>query len=551
MTENRYLNWLSCPGMPEELKKELRSMDQKTIRDCFCRNLEFGTGGLRGVLGAGTNRMNVYTVLKATKGLAHYLLGRYSAPVCVIGYDSRIHSFDFTLITAAALAELGITVWIFPRLEPTPMLSFAVRHLSASAGIMITASHNPSRFNGYKVYGSDGCQITSHDADQIMEEISRQPELSDSLPDFSLYRDSGLIRQVLPETIEAYYQAVLSLRVGQMTSPLHVIYSPLNGTGNEPVREILSRIGQVRVDPVPEQELPDGQFPTCPVPNPEMPEAMSLLYRDTLSRKADFCFATDPDCDRLGVGVRLGDRIVPLSGNDVGILLLDYLCRRKALNPALPPVVVKTIVTTDMALPLCAKYGVEVRNVLTGFKYIGEQIGLLEKDGQLDRFLFGFEESCGYLSGTDVRDKDAVNAVLLLCGLASELKSQNRNLLDRLQELRSEFGCYVQRLLSYQFEGADGMDKMNAIMNSLRSRLSDANRFPLPLTGYTDYLQDNTGLPKSNVIEFRLAEEQKIIIRPSGTEPKLKVYLFARNQTQDQGEQSLDRLQAQMNNILK
>ena len=539
----KYDSWINCSAMTDELLSELRSMDKDQISDSFYRDLAFGTGGLRGVLGAGTNRMNLFTVMKATRGLASYLLGTYSDPSCAVSCDSRIHSRDFAELTAAVLAESGIKVWLYPELQPTPMLSFAVRHLSASAGVMITASHNPARFNGYKVYGADGCQITLEAAALIQKKISEQPDLSDSLPSFEKHLSEGTIRYITDETIEAYYQAVLSLRLRHSSERLHVVYSPLNGAGNVPVREIMKRLGNIRVEVVAEQELPDGRFPTCPYPNPEIREAMNLAIRKTVETGADLCFATDPDCDRMGAGVRVGNDVRLISGNDMGILMLDYLCRNRCPVPGeLPPVVVKTIVTTEMARALCDKYGLEMRNVLTGFKYIGEQIGMLESAGQRDRFLFGFEESYGYLSGTDVRDKDAVNAVLLLCDMAAGLREQGLTLLDRLQELRSEYGLYVQRLLTYEYEGEDGSRKMNSIMSALRAPLSGFTDDSMAGARRIDYQNDDTGLPKSDVLSFILSDDDQFIVRPSGTEPKLKAYLFTRAASEAEAEANLDRL---------
>jgi len=525
--------WLACPAMTEELRKELEGMDEASLHDSFYRNLTFGTGGLRGVLGAGTNRMNFFTVAKATRGLAEYLKEAFEQPSCAVSFDSRIHSEDFARLTAAVLAESGVSVWIYPRLQPTPMLSFAVRHLHTSAGIMITASHNPAKYNGYKVYGTDGCQITLEAAERTQHQIDHQPDLMDDLPDFEQYLSTGTIRWITEETIEAYYQAIAKLSVKPVSEPLHLVYSPLNGTGNVPVREMMKRMKNIRVNIVTEQELPDGRFPTCPYPNPEIREAMALAIRKTIETQADFCFATDPDCDRMGAGVRVGDEVHLISGNDMGILMLDFLCRNKKAVSSLPPVVVKTIVTTEMAAALCRKHGIELRNVLTGFKFIGEQIGLLEKDHTSDRFLFGFEESYGYLSGTDVRDKDAVNAALLLCELASDLKAQEKSMLDRLEELRREYGFFAQRLLTFEYEGEDGANRMAAIMKTLRT--SEGDR--------TDYLLDDTGLPKSDVIEFRLPNGNKWIVRPSGTEPKLKAYLFASAETQQAAEKELDILE--------
>ena len=533
--------WLACPAMTEELRKELDGMDEASLHDSFYRNLTFGTGGLRGVLGAGTNRMNFFTVAKATRGLAEYLKEAFELPSCAVSFDSRIHSEDFARLTAAVLAESGVSVWIYPRLQPTPMLSFAVRHLHTSAGIMITASHNPAKYNGYKVYGADGCQITLEAAERTQHHIDHQPDLTDDLPDFERYLSAGAIRWITDETIEAYYQAIAKLSVKPVSEPLHLVYSPLNGTGNVPVREMMKRMKNIRVEIVTEQELPDGRFPTCPYPNPEIREAMALSIRKTVETQADFCFATDPDCDRMGAGIRVGDEVQLISGNDMDILMLDFLCRNKKTASSLPPVVVKTIVTTEMAAALCRKHGIELRNVLTGFKFIGEQIGLLEKDHASDRFLFGFEESYGYLSGTDVRDKDAVNAALLLCELASDLKAQGKTMLDRLEELRREYGFFAQRLLTFEYEGEDGANRMAAIMKTLRT--GEGNK--------TDYLLDDTGLPKSDVIEFRQSDGNKWIVRPSGTEPKLKAYLFASAETRESAEKQLDVLEETVNTFCK
>ena len=544
-------NWLNCPAMTTELVNELTGMDDEALHDSFYRNLTFGTGGLRGVLGAGTNRMNLFTVAKATRGLAGYLKEAFENPSCAVSFDSRIHSEDFARLTAAVLAEEGVSVWIYPQLQPTPMLSFAVRHLHTDAGIMITASHNPAKYNGYKVYGADGCQITLEAAERTQHHIDAQPDLSDMLPDFEQYLSEGRIRYITEETIEAYYQAIGRLSVKPVTEPLHLVYSPLNGTGNVPVREIMKRMKNIQVEIVTEQEKPDGRFPTCPYPNPEIREAMELTIRKTIETGADFCFATDPDCDRMGAGVRNGNEVQLISGNDMGILMLDFLCRNKKANNPLPPVVVKTIVTTEMAAALCGRHGIELRNVLTGFKFIGEQIGLLEKENAADRFLFGFEESYGYLSGTDVRDKDAVNAALLLCEMASDLKAQGKTMLDRLQELRSEYGFFAQRLKTFEYEGEDGAKHMAAIMKALRQPMGSFEQGRLQEAGRTDYLLDDTGLPKSDVIEFRMRNGDKIVVRPSGTEPKLKAYLFARGENQANAEKALDGLEEMVDLLCK
>ncbi len=541
--QQKYEAWLAAPTMPEELLSDLKAMDAETITNSFYRDLAFGTGGLRGTLGAGTNRMNLFTVLKATLGLGRYLTETFPAPSCAVSFDSRIHSRDFAELTAAALASLGVRVWLYPQLQPTPMLSYAVRALHTSAGVMITASHNPAAFNGYKVYGPDGCQITLEAAKRIQAFIQAAPDLAETLPDFQEALSAGTVSYIPQETIEAYYQDIWKLRVQPCTEPLHVVYSPLNGTGNVPVREILCRLGNVRVSVVPEQEMPDGHFPTCPYPNPEIREAMGLAIAQTVQKQADFCFATDPDCDRMGAGVRVGNDVTLISGNDMGILMLDYLLRHRKAG-SFAPVVVKTIVTTEMAVALCEKYGAELRNVLTGFKFIGEQIGLLEKDGQADRFLFGFEESYGYLSGTDVRDKDAVNAALLLCEMAANLKAEGKTLLDRLEELRREFGFFGQRLLTFAYEGASGANRMTEIMENLRQPLSSFVSPVFRASVRTDYLRDETGLPASDVLAFSLPDDQKVIVRPSGTEPKLKAYLFARGRDQADAEQLLTALEA-------
>ncbi len=544
--------WLNHKGMPDELRSMLQGMSEQELGDSFYRDLAFGTGGLRGVLGPGTNRMNVYTVARATRGLGNYLLKTAEHPSCAVSCDSRIHSRDFAELTAAVLAEMGIKVYLYKTLMPTPMLSFAVRDLKCTAGVMITASHNPAKFNGYKVYGSDGCQITLEAAEAILSLIEKEPTLVDSLPDFEKALSSGTVEYITEDTIERYYACIDQLRITKSSEPLHVVYSPLNGTGNVPVREMLRRLGNIRVSVVPEQEMPDGNFPTAPYPNPEIREAMHLAIEQTIREKADLCFATDPDCDRLGAGVRRGDEVTLISGNDMGILLLDYVCGHRPAGGN--PVAVKTIVTTEMAVPVCRKYGVELRNVLTGFKFIGEQIGMLEKQGQRSRYVFGFEESYGYLSGTDVRDKDAVNAAVLVCEMAAFYKAQGKDLLARLDELRAEFGFYAQRLLTFQYEGEKGAGQMADIMTGLRAPLDDAKCFDEAAWQgcvRTDYLKDDTGLPKSDVLSFALKDGRKIIVRPSGTEPKLKAYLFASGKDQAEAEKQLDELEEMTNKRCK
>ena len=547
--QSQYEAWMACPAMPEELLNDLRQMDDAAKNDSFYRNLAFGTGGLRGVLGAGTNRMNLFTVLRATRGLGAYLKESVPSPSVALSCDSRIHSRDFVELTAAALAEMGIRVYLYPKLQPTPMLSFAVRHLHCSAGVMVTASHNPAKFNGYKVYGEDGCQITLEAADRITSCIERQPMLADRLPELQKYLENGTVTYITEDTIEAYYQQILTLQVHPCDTPLHVVYSPLNGAGNVPVREILRRMGNIRVEVVEEQEQPDGHFPTCPYPNPEIREAMNLAIRKCVETGADFCFATDPDSDRMGAGVRVGQDVVLISGNEMGVLMLDYLSRNRKPSSDLPPVAVKTIVSTNMADALCEKRGIELKNVLTGFKFICEQIHFLDEKHQTDRFLFGFEESYGYLSGTFVRDKDAVNAALLLCEMAANLKAEGKTLLDRLQELREEFGYYAQKTLTFQYEGQDGANRMQQIMSDLRKPLRDFDDPQVAGARRIDYLHEDTGLPRSDVIEFNLPNGQKFIVRPSGTEPKLKAYLFSRGQNQSAAQEALAALEPQVSKL--
>lgn len=548
MAKEDYQRWLAAENMPDELRSQLVRMDAEERSDSFYRELAFGTGGLRGVVGAGTNRMNVFTVSKATRGLGRYLLSEFEKPSCAVSFDSRIHSRDFAELTAAVLAEMGVAVCIYPRLMPTPMLSYAVRHEGCSAGVMITASHNPAKFNGYKVYGPDGCQITLKAADLILSYIGAEETLVDHLPSFQEQMARGMIRYIGDDLIQDYYQAIWKLRVHPTAQPLHIVYSPLNGTGNEPVREMLRRMGNIQVDVVKEQEKPHGCFPTAPYPNPEIREAMRLAIARTIETGADLCIATDPDCDRIGAGVRQGDEVTLISGNDMGVLLLDYVCsHRDAQAGEKPPVAVKTIVTTEMAVPICRKYGVELRNVLTGFKFIGEQIGLLEQEGHPERYIFGFEESYGYLSGTDVRDKDAVNAALLVCEMAANYRAQGMTLLDKLNQLRQEHGFYGQRLLTFQYEGERGAQQMAEIMQGLHAPMAQLEAEVLQTASRIDYLNDETGLPKSDVLSFQLQGGDKIIVRPSGTEPKLKAYLFARGETQDAAEKALDALETVMN----
>ena len=539
--KQRYEAWRAQPGLDPETAAELESIrgDDAAVEDRFYRDLEFGTGGLRGVLGAGTNRMNRYTVAKATRGLAAYLKETFPSPSCAIAHDSRRGSEEFSRVAAAVLAQEGVQVYLYRELMPTPMLSFAVRHLGCSGGVVITASHNPAQYNGYKVYGADGCQITLEAAAQVLARIERQPDFGGPLPDFDNWMDRGRIRWIEQETLDAYYEAVLAQSVERPAVPLHVVYSPLNGTGNRPVRRILQQLGNIRVTVVPQQEQPDGNFPTCPYPNPEIEEAMRLAVELCRETGADFCLATDPDCDRVGAAVLDRDGSVKLiNGNEMGVMLLDFVCAGRTAAGTMPrdPVAVKTIVTTEMASAVARHYGVELRNVLTGFKFIGEQIGLLEREGHPERYVFGFEESYGYLSGGYVRDKDAVNGAMLICEMAAHYKARGKSLLDVLEELSQRYGYYKSSLLSFTFEGPSGMARMNAILDRVRTG-APREYCGKPVLGITDYLRDGTGLPRSNVLALALADGCQVVMRPSGTEPKLKLYVTAVGTTAAQAEE--------------
>ncbi len=528
--------WLDRAGEDPELIEELRAVetDEAAVSDRFYRHLAFGTGGLRGVLGAGTNRMNIYTVRRATQGLAGYLNASGLPRSVAIAYDSRLKGTLFARETARVLAANGITAHLYPRLEPTPALSWAVRYLGCGAGVCVTASHNPAQYNGYKVYGADGCQITPEAAERVLAAMEKTDCFDGvKLADYDAAAAQGLIRTISEDCLDAFVDAVLALRPGSDVSRLRLVYTPLNGSGLECVKKLLEKMGVTELTVVPEQEAPDGRFPTCPYPNPEIREAMERGLALCGQVKPDLLLGTDPDCDRMGAAVPDGQggyRLI--TGNEMGVLLFDYLCRIRTERGAMPqaPVAVTTIVSTDMASPVAAAYGVELRRTLTGFKYIGEQIGLLEAEGRGESFLFGFEESYGYLSGAHVRDKDGVNAVMLACECAAWYAGQNMTLLDAMNALYERFGFYRSSLLSKAFEGQDGMAAMAALMERLRTAP------PSEIAGrrveaVTDYLRGDAGLIPADVLAFQLAGEGKVIVRPSGTEPKLKLYLSVRGRT--------------------
>ena len=525
-----YNRWLSWPGMDAETKTALSAMTREQVEDAFYRDLAFGTGGLRGVIGAGTNRMNIYTVAKATQGLADYLNKQRENPSVCIGYDSRIKSDVFARVAAGVFAANGVKVFIWPRLMPVPTVSFAVRHLGADAGVMITASHNPSKYNGYKVYGADGCQITTQAAAQVLAEIEKLDLFRDvHTGSFEEYLENGWISYIPEETYTAFVENVKAQSVlfgEDVNKATAIVYSPLNGAGRWPVLRTLSEMGYTNVTVVAEQAEPDGNFPTCPYPNPEIREAMELGLQYAQRNNADLLLATDPDCDRVGIAVKneKGEYVL-LSGNETGILLLDYICSQRAKHGKMPekPVMVKTIVTMDLAERIAAHYGLETRNVLTGFKYIGEQIGLLEAQGQKERYVFGFEESYGYLTGTYVRDKDGVGGAYMICEMFSYYAARGIRLTDKLRQLYREYGYCRNTLHSFQFEGSAGFAKMQRIMARFRQGIPSFGG--LRVEKLLDYSLGLDGLPKSDVLKFLLEGGCSLVVRPSGTEPKLKLYL--------------------------
>ena len=525
-----YNRWLSWPGMDAETKTALSAMTREQVEDAFYRDLAFGTGGLRGVIGAGTNRMNIYTVAKATQGLADYLNKQRENPSVCIGYDSRIKSDVFARVAAGVFAANGVKVFIWPRLMPVPTVSFAVRHLGADAGVMITASHNPSKYNGYKVYGADGCQITTQAAAQVLAEIEKLDLFRDvHTGSFEEYLEKGWISYIPEETYTAFVENVKAQSVlfgEDVNKATAIVYSPLNGAGRWPVLRTLSEMGYTNVTVVAEQAEPDGNFPTCPYPNPEIREAMELGLQYAQRNNADLLLATDPDCDRVGIAVKneKGEYVL-LSGNETGILLLDYICSQRAKHGKMPekPVMVKTIVTMDLAERIAVHYGLETRNVLTGFKYIGEQIGLLETQGQKERYVFGFEESYGYLTGTYVRDKDGVGGAYMICEMFSYYAARGIRLTDKLRQLYREYGYCRNTLHSFQFEGSAGFAKMQRIMARFRQGIPSFGG--LRVEKLLDYSLGLDGLPKSDVLKFLLEGGCSLVVRPSGTEPKLKLYL--------------------------
>lgn len=545
-TNELYDLWLKKAAEDTDLTKELENIkgNDDEIYDRFYRELEFGTAGLRGIIGAGTNRMNIYVVRHATQGLANYLNKKYKSASVAIACDSRIKSELFVKEAARVLAGNGIKAYVAKELQPTPVVSFAVRELKCQAGIMVTASHNPAAYNGYKCYGDDGCQMTDENADAVYSEIQAIDCFNDiKLADFEQGLTDGLIEYIKDSLYDSYIENVKKQAVNAgvcENSGLKVVYTPLNGAGNKLVRRVLKEIGINDVEVVKEQEKPDGNFTTCPYPNPEIRGALQLGLDLCDKVKPDLLLATDPDSDRVGIAVKEDDGSYRLmSGNETGIMLTNYIlsCRKALNNLPENPIVVKTIVTTNLINRICKKYGCELRNVLTGFKYIGEQILELEKNKEENRYIFGFEESYGYLAGTYVRDKDAVVASMLICEMAAYYKKQGKSLSEVIDSLYKEYGYYKNVTLSFEFEGAAGMQKMNDIMSSLRKEI------PQQINGskvvdVQDYLEsvsydivsgtkEAINLPKSNVIAFSMENKCAVTVRPSGTEPKIKLYITA------------------------
>ena len=517
-----------------DVSDELNDMSSEEIEDSFYRNLDFGTGGLRGVIGAGTNRMNVYTVAKASQGLSDYVCKKYpDNKKIAVAYDSRIKSDVFSRVAATVFAANGLEVYIYPELMPTPTLSFAVRYYGCAAGIVITASHNPSKYNGYKVYGADGCQITTQAAAEILTEIEKLDVFADVKR--GEFDGNPFIHHITDDCYTTFIEEVKNQSVlfgDEINKNVSIVYTPLNGTGRKPVTRVLSESGFTNIKMVKEQEMPDGNFTTCPYPNPEIREALLLGIETAMKENADLLIATDPDADRVGIAVRYGNEMKLLTGNEVGMLLLDYICSQRIKHGKMPkkPVMVKTIVTVDMAERIAAHYGVETRNMLTGFKFIGEQIGLLEKCGEADRYIFGFEESYGYLTGSYVRDKDAVGGAYMICEMFAFYKTRGISLLDKLNELYAEYGYCLNTLHSFEFSGSAGFNKMQQIMDSFRDKIDTIGGKKVEKV--LDYKAGLAGLPKSDVLKFVLADNCSAVIRPSGTEPKIKVYISvaARNQ---------------------
>ena len=554
-----YKRWSDANLDDADLTAELEEIagNDEEIKERFAVSLKFGTAGLRGVLGAGSNRMNIYVVRQATQGLANWVKTQGGNQLVAISYDSRIKSDVFAKTAACVLAANGIKVRIYDALMPVPALSFATRYYEANAGIMVTASHNPAKYNGYKAYGPDGCQMTDEAADIVYAEIQKTDILEGAkMMSFEEGMEAGLIEYVGDDCKEALYAAIeaRSVRPGLCkTAGLKLVYSPLNGSGLVPVTRVLNDIGIDDITIVPEQQYPDGNFPTCPYPNPEIFEALKLGLELAEKSGADLMLATDPDADRVGIAIKCPDGSYELvSGNEVGVLLLDYICAGRIENGTMPenPVAVKSIVSTPLADAVAKHYGVELRSVLTGFKWIGDQIATLEASGEVDRFIFGFEESYGYLAGPYVRDKDAIIGSMLICEMAAYYRSIGSSIKQRLEEIYAEYGRYLNKVDSFEFPGLSGMDKMTGIMEELRKNP------PTEIGGYavvkaTDYKKpEETGLPAANVLIYDLEGGAAVIVRPSGTEPKIKTYFTTLGKDLAEAQAQKDKLAEALKPIL-
>ena len=546
----------------EDLLDELRAMreDEKAAIEAFYQDLEFGTAGLRGIIGAGTNRMNVYTVGRASQGFSDYLNANFDEPSVAIGRDSRNKGADFVRRAAEVFAANGVKVYVYPRIEPVPATSWAIRDLQCSGGVCVTASHNPAPYNGYKAYGPDGCQIATEAADAISAAIAKVDTFVGvkTMP-FEDALAAGLVEWIGEDVLDRYIDAVEALSVASpediaAAKPLKLVYTPLNGSGMECVSRILDRVGITDVTVVPEQAEPDGDFPTCPYPNPEIREALERGIALCEQVHPDLLLATDPDADRVGAAVKDGDDFLLISGNEMGVLLLDYVANLTSetigAEAMKRKVAVTTIVSSVTVDAVAAQYGFEVRRVLTGFKYIGGVIAELEAADEADRYLFGFEESYGYLSGTHVRDKDAVNASMLICQMAQYYRAKDMNLADAMHELYERHGYFLNKTLSFSFPGIEGGERMKALMAELREQ-PPASIAGLAVEKVVDYATCVDGLPAANVVEFDLEGANKVIFRPSGTEPKVKAYLFAKRETRETAQALLGELEAAATEIMK
>lgn len=558
-----YSLWKEKAVLDSDLQDELNAIDGKEdeILDRFYKNLEFGTGGLRGVIGAGTNRMNVYTVGQATQGLADYLNATFDEPSVAIAYDSRIKSDVFAECAAGVLAANGIKVYIYPELMPTPMLSFAVRRLHCSSGIVLTASHNPSKYNGFKCYDYRGFQITDDGAAQTYEYM-KKVDIFDGVKRMS-FEDAlaeDRVDYIEDWVKDEFIENVLACSVNPdavKKSGIKVLYTPLNGTGNKPVRRVLKKLGVEDLRVVKSQEKPDGNFPTCPYPNPEIRQVFEEGLKMTEEFPADLMIATDPDCDRVGIAVRDNGEYKLMTGNEVGAMLCEYLLSQLKEKGELPekPVVVKTIVTTPLISAICKEYGAEMADLLTGFKYIGELVTELEEKGEADRYVLGLEESYGYLTGIHARDKDGVNAAMIICEMAAYYKTKGMTLWQFMNSVYEKYGYFFNQLDNYAFEGAAGMQKMADMMESLR------NEPPVEICGSKVVWQGDykagettdgaTGLPKSNVLSYRMESGDAVIVRPSGTEPKIKIYITAKASSREEAENKLDLISKSVKELLE